>query len=103
MPTLFVHGGQDDFAGVGCVSACITFNSVFAQTEDAIAAEMNVALSAVDATGELADDARAALRTAVEALPGASVGRRAFFGTWDSETPDAEGSLAAKARGKLSD
>ena len=61
------------------------------------------ALSAVDATGELADDARAALRTAVEALPGASVGRRAFFGTWDSDTPDAEGSLAAKARGKLSD
>ena len=61
------------------------------------------ALSAVDATGELADDARAALRTAVEPLPGASVGRRAFFGTWDSETPDAEGSLAAKARGKLSD
>ena len=58
-------------------------------------------LLAVDATGELADDARAELRAAVEALPGASVGRRAFFGTWDSGTPDAEGSLAAKARGKL--
>ena len=58
-------------------------------------------LMAVDATGELSDGARAELRAAVEALPGASVGRRAFFGTWDSETPDAEGSFAAKARGKL--
>ena len=55
----------------------------------------------MDATGELADDARAELRAAVEALPGASVGRSSFFGTWDSKTPDAEGSFAAKARGKL--
>ena len=66
------------------------------------AAAAPTAMAAVDATGELGDEPRAQLRDAVEVLPGGSARRRrAFFGTWDSSTPEAEDSFAARARAKL--
>ena len=90
-------GKLDGLGEAAPAEAGAAVRTLLARVEDAAPQ----ALAAVDETGELPDAEREALRAAVEPLPGASVGHRAFFGTWDSTTPDAEGSLAARARGKI--